>query len=154
MVHAGQRVIFLLVEIIQYMMYVYNVCMLNCSCFCLTLTGVICNKVLFNIDTQYSACSFKTDISRLCFPSSPQLHRKVYKVWILNTAFLHFNTDISQFRFPSSLHLHRKVYKTWIIQQKYRRFTVLLPLYISTQIFYSSVTLVNFNTYMFTVLFI
>ena len=135
------------------MLYVYNVCMLNCSCFCLTLKGVICNKVLFNIYTQYSACSFKTDISRLlCFPSSPQLHRKVYKAWILTTTFLHFNTDISQFRFPSSLHLHRKVYKTWIIQ--HRRFTVLLPLYISTQIFYSSVTLVLFNTYMFTVLFI
>jgi hypothetical protein len=43
------RVIFLLVEIIQYMMlYVYNVCMLNCSCFYLTLKGVICNKVYIN----------------------------------------------------------------------------------------------------------
>ena len=36
-------------EIIQYMMlYVYNVCMLNCSCFCLTLNGVICNKVFIS----------------------------------------------------------------------------------------------------------
>ena len=42
------------------MLYVYNVCMLNCSSFCLTLKGVICNKV--SVSDLYSACSLKQQL--------------------------------------------------------------------------------------------